>query len=708
LVAATVLSLGVASPFGLPPARGATVRTFVVDDIRTGTNGTADRDTDDNICEAKSTSSCTLRAAIEQGNETSSNIEVVITVEKNLRAGMDMPITSASDAYMTTSSVGSGNSGGAYFHIKRAMTIDLGNNLWVYPSGTMTSETRPAAAFYVNAKGVKLENFTDIYSTGTSIVFGPDSDGSSLTGGSLKDPPNTYQNGAIRVRPGANNITIKDVTLGSMPKPAADTGAGMIRLASESGSAPIENLTISDVVFDNTLPSGKTCTAASTEGCPDGGIAASAGSGLTRGPKLVNLKILNSTFKNFPATSQAINLGLAAAGSTFDIRGNRFENIDTGAAADDAAILLPRDVKLGDVNFVTNTGTPSFIKENVFDDRGSTVQKTAIRWYGAYDSNQVAYPDTASSGLFIEDNDFDGFLGAAIVLNRTAAVTVRRNTFGAQSVSRPGGADRAALEETIGGGDADPTPPMVLNYDKTANGRVLTWYPTQAVVTQQCTLEVSLDRPGVQATGSEWSQPENPVAVDVYYTGERTAEAYLGNLPEVRDRTVAEQPGGNLVETSLPMPRVHEVDDPSPGTETVPVLSVADLPVGKGYIRVQTQAPAWKGQAASSQFSRTVEVDIPARCNEPQLDLTVQGWTGVPSDADSYEEIMDSVDAGDEIEAGSHVSEDEPVYLTYTVKNTGPVALFDVAVRDDGTEDEVCAIEEILPGESKGCWRRLN
>jgi hypothetical protein len=670
LAAVAVLSLGVATP--LPQAHGAGELLLFEYEVDTLDAGTRDKDVFDTKCETAA-GNCSLRAAIQQANffgKDTPQIAVRITVKEGLQGVIEMPDDDASyaAALMTTESPAALNNG-AYFQITRPMTIDLDGRLGVRAMGS----AHPVAAFWVDGPKVVLTGFKDVFANQSSVVFGPTSDGSVLEKSEFLNSRNNFPRAVIRVRPGADDITIRSTKLGRSKLDEAGTDAygGMIRLTPSSDptdtTSPIKNLLIEDVTFDNTRTGTGGCTTSDATGCADTAIDTYLR------PKLVNLVIRDCTFRHFPAKREVIDLSAVDESSSFTIEDNRFYDVQTGVNPANATIHLPleRSVK-----------GPNYIQNNVFDNTGTSGQNHAIRWKGIVTKNPVETKtvdkvkntpigNNTFSNTFIEENEFNGYKGASIMLLNTGIVTTARNTFGTGSASQKGD---TALEEEVGGtSDA-----MLLNSDATSNRRILGWFPTEPLINQDCELTVQVQQRWWAEKYGTYYYPFWPVRLDFYYTELNTAELYLGS-----------------VETNSSESRVK----------------VPKLPPAKGYIRIQTQGigtdanyPPTTGPAnpESSQYSRTVAVD-PGGCHDPELALDVQAWTGVAPDADSYAKISQ----GTKIPDNGLVPAGETVWITYTVTNTGRPPLYHVVVSDNQGEGWGCVIDKVSQHGNQSCWRRL-
>jgi hypothetical protein len=161
------------------------------------------------VC-ATTSGACTLRAAITEGNKTPEDwsVEITTTAEGRITLPTD------SNSMMETNQI-TARDHGAYLAVRRTMSIDLGNKLGL---GAESGIHDPSlygdlwvAGLYVNAPTVVLKNISNFFATDSSIVFGPDSDGSSLDGGQDNNniqTENSHGNRFVVVTNDANDITI--------------------------------------------------------------------------------------------------------------------------------------------------------------------------------------------------------------------------------------------------------------------------------------------------------------------------------------------------------------------------------------------------------------------------------------------------------------------------------------------------------------------
>jgi adhesin/invasin len=659
------LALGGLSHLGTSQAKGEdVVISYLVNTIEAGT---PDADLGDGKCSTTTDgTTCSLRAAIEQANRIPADLAAQVRVDVDPSfAGGTIEMSGDPTTFMVPSSTDIAPlNTQAYFWINRTMTVDLADKIHI-----TTKALGGAAAFWVNKPNVQLLNFTDIYSSETSIVFGPDSDGSRLDGGESIEPSGYEPVNMLRIRPGADNITIANYKMGLFPHYSGD-GEGMLLVTAKddpagSPAAPVKNLTISHVVFDDTpsvpeSPSDPTplpCDEFSAAGC-DGEPIRFAG-----GVRVEGLVIEWCTFIHMEEDRSALDFLSAGRGSNWVIANNTFTDARSGTATTEQAayhpvIQMPAETAL--------SGTNS-ISANTFDNSMAPgKQGFAIIWAGPYSTGG----NTNNSNLSIEGNSFDGYEFSAIMLMNTGTVTVRKNKFGTASASQTD----TVKEETIGGNYGPDVKTLLLNYNNTANRRILPWRPTRADPTSDCKFKVGAAPPESMAG---YGVAGTPITLDFYYTADRTAEVFLESVSPIT----------------------------SYGAITATLPTLPDKP---GQIRIQTQGTVVNGQMESSQFSRTFPYAGPGRCNTTVVDVTLGAWQGLdPAEDDlTHDAIFASPDAV-KIEAGTTLMEGEPVWFTYTVTNPGWFPLTDVVVRDDD-EELVCTIARIERDATEGCVRRLD
>jgi adhesin/invasin len=607
-------------------AAGAPARTFTV-------NSTA-------LIEANASCSpggvCTLGQALAEANVVPEDQDVLINVDENTSGFIPFPNDTKQLA--VTTPVSPWDTAGAVFSAQRPMTIDLDNRLsLVTPDG---KEWSAVAGLWVDGPDVALRNFTNWYSYQSAIVFSPNSDGSSLQGGKSIQYENNHTDREIAIVGGAERISISDYTTGRQL--GRDTGGGIVFGKLTSLNEPVKNVTITQVTVDNG-PDARGCGEDAGTSCMANGLAFSGSVDVD------GLTVKNSLFTNFVDQKKGQPIYAVNAGkiSNWDITGNQFTNISTGGDFADATVA---------VKYTQSFGGTVRIANNTFDS-GTVVGTTSTPKYGLYVEGNQANDSTVASGLFVEDNYFDGYKSTSIYLRGTGTATVRRNTFGVNSASR----SSTDLEETTDSSAGT----MVLNFDKSANRKIKPWYPTgTASYNGACALVIPISPP---ASDGKANLPNDPVSLDYYWTAGTTAEVYL--------ETVKPSTAG------------------APTTLTV-------LPPTAGKIRIQTQG--FGSQPESSQYSRTVAVTAPpAVCVQPAVSLKVEGWTDVPDGVTDYDGIVASATP---LPRGGTVSlaPGEVIWYTYTAQNTGKAVLTDVEVKDVSGK-RICVLPQLAAGQAAGC-----
>ena len=530
----------------------------------------------DGVCRTAE-GTCTLRAALEESNALQGAPgAVAITVAPGL-SGIIRPILTRTAAnWMQINPVTTWDQG-ALYRITAPVTIDLDNRVAIVP----TSEPVEAAAFEVNGQDIVLKNFSNILSSGTSLVMGEQAKRVSLTGGSTVTKENYFPERFVVYRQGASDIAVSDYALQGFYHEGPQTSG--LFLFNATTTAPMKNITISRVTVNYTA--GGVCSASDGSGCRTNLTTFSPrDSNVT----LDGFSFTDSVVKNLNGATafKFSNTGTTGVKlSNLDISGNQFLNsVGDGTGDEYAFITLPPGTLSGENRISRNDIV-----------RATGGQTIAIRWDG------LTRTGTVPSGLSITDNHFDGY-DSSIRLSRSGLTTVSGNTFG----TRSGSQTRPATVEETGDGGA-----LMVDNGTESNQAVSTWYPSTgasvvstpssgALVAEprsafaggSCSAEFTVQKP---ATGR--TIPSGPVSLDLYWTADRTAEIYLGRVTGVTGSQAA-------VSFSLP------VGPQALAGATVPVSAQAvnaTTGVVSGFVRVQTHAET-SPQLTSSQFSRTVAV----------------------------------------------------------------------------------------------------
>ncbi|MDR2252904.1 MAG: hypothetical protein LBD97_03430 [Bifidobacteriaceae bacterium] len=592
---------------------------------------------------------CTLREALRAADAADPAADVLI------RADVDGKITfpKSNLSLPVTGSVTPWDTQGALFHVKRPVEIDLGDRLGLATvNGSVSAPAAATAAMLVDAPKVKLRNFSNWFSYQSVIVFSDQSDGSSLIGGESIQTDNNHTNRQVVIMAGADNITVSHYTMG---RQSSETGSGGIALTRFSGGSvgTVSGAVISNVVIDNKTSASAACGTSDGKGCSASGLY------LSNSVAVDGLRVENSDFKNFWLTDSGFSAFNAVEGgalTNWQVEGNRFTDTRSGSLA---TLQLPTRASLPG---------PVHIRRNVFDNGASpSAQKQAIAF-----ARLEPEKSTSASGLFIEDNHFDGY-AQTIRLQAAGTVTVRRNTMGAASGSWSGSTIDSNWDPFGTVGEefrSDTENIMFANQDNRTNRWIATFWPYQAKV-QGCS--ISFRVMWTQNTASQiW--PEVPADVDVYWTATTKAEVYLGTLKGFTQQDLY-------------------------------TLDVA--PPAAGRIRLQSQGLGQDSllpeQQESSQYSRLAAVDAATGC-KPDVRIELDAWVDVPADVTSYDELLAST--ATRLGDGATIRAGGEVWFSYKVTNTGPVRLRRVLVSDNTPEASVCVLADLAAYSQAGCIRR--
>lgn len=615
---------------------------------------------------------CTLRAALEESNALNAAPGAVVIRVKAGLSGVIRPVMSRTPAnWMQTSAVSTWDDG-AFYRITAPVSVDLDNRVSIIP----TSESVEGAAFEIDGPDVSLKNFSNILSSGTSLVMGERAKRVTVAGGSTVTRENYYPERFVVYRQGASDIAVRDYALQGFYHEGQQTSG--LFLFNATTSTPMKNITVERVTVNYTA--GGTCSGSDGSGCRTNLTTFSP-----RGPGVVldGFSFTDSVVKNLNGATAFKFLNNNSSGvtlSNLSISGNQFLNsVGDGTGDENAFITLPPGTLSGENRISRNT----FV-------RATSGQTIAIRWDGLTRSG------TTPSGLSITDNHFDGY-ESSIRLSRSGLTTISGNTFG----TRSGSQGRPATGEETGDGGAL----LVDNSGADSNQASSTWYPaanatmvsapssSALVATPRpgysggtCAAEVAVQRPTVKPL------PAGPVALDVYWTADRTAEIYLGRVTGVTDATAS-------IAFSLPV-GAQALPGPTMPTSAQAVnATTGDV---TGFIRVQTHVETTP-QITSSQFSRTVAVsgncrptvtlEQAAGQNDPTMSRDLH-WTltsSLPLDPSTV--TVDDVT----LTATATPSTSDPARIAPRVVSVTPVAgrnglEFDVVARVDDSATVAAAI----------------
>lgn len=556
----------------------AVSHTFVIDSLDATANARG-VDVGNGVCESVA-GGCTLRAALEEANALNlPKGSILITAAEGLTGNINP--TDATAARMHNGLVNTWD-GGAHFAVTAPVILDLDNRVTI-----QTTIDTVSALFYINGPDIEFRNMTQILSGRTSLSFGREANGFVLDGGSTSTARNFFPERFVLLSEGAKNVTIRNYRIQGFPwiRPSS-----AVFHVNARNNTPIENFRVENVEIIQ--PNAGVCDAANGSGCAADIVQfyPRSQSVVLNGFTFVNNTLNNMQFRVAFPFGQG-TLGTSVRASNIDISHNRFiGSIGEGRVTGWSFITLPHGRLEGENRIVGN----EFV-------RRTTGQGHAISWDGQTTSG-------SAGNLEITDNHFDGYDLASIWLNNTGDVRVERNTFGDRSGSkvRPG-----VLEET------SAAAPALVSHNGNANGRITTWYPSSDVtVLGGDAPEGTLTAESPFADGATVcpalfdvtaptgaQAPSGAVDLDVYWTGNRTAEVYLGRVSAVT--------GSNAkIQVDLPVGAV-QLPTMTPGTMQDVTVVDPDSGVAAGFLRLQTQTAS-----QSSQYSRLVP--LTGNCR-PQL-----------------------------------------------------------------------------------------
>ena len=676
-----VAVMAVATPVPTGPAAGASATTLVVTSTAWGG---ADASPGDGVCKTAA-GVCTLRAAVEESNALRGQPgDVTITVDPSIGLATTMTGTPNVGADLMLTANITARDKGAYLHVTSPVTIDLGHRLRVDGSA---NNNLTVAAFYFDGPDIQVLNADMVMSPGSSFVFGPKAarvtvDGDTGGGFATIVTPNGYPERFAVLREGASDVTVKNYQItGYSDGNGAYATYGGIVVFNTYSTAPVRKVLVDRVQVLQSANSNDRCTPTTGAGCKaslvnfwKGASSTPAwGGAVIDGLTFRNMVVRNLTNNQygfqFRAPSNVIN-GNADSAEITDlvIEDSIFTNNNGRDSYNDtsAFVGLPHNERLH--------GTSS-ISRNVFV-RAASGPPAAIFYFGG-----AGYNSVVSSGLTIADNYFDGYTsatGSTLRLHQASLVTVTGNTFGKASGSQA----RPAVAEEYSDG-----PVMVNNYrgggGLGSNQSIRTWAPTSKATTDAkpdalvmtgaripaptCTATVEVTR---ITADDNWTQaPGEPVTLQAYWTADRTAELYLGQVTGVRGTKVT-------VAFGLPAGSVTLPD----GTSVKVVDAKGEA---TGYVRFQTHVEGL-AQLESSQYSRVVAVTGPCEPTDPAITITKRAYVDV-ADGSSPERVEAT---GTLAVTGSQLVDGQAVCFVYTVTNVSTGAkttLTDVVVTDTDT-----------------------
>ncbi|MCL2735546.1 MAG: IPT/TIG domain-containing protein [Propionibacteriaceae bacterium] len=595
--------IAVTSGVEAPRVATAAPTEQVVFHVNSAEFGVADANVSDGVCDTGSMITlngrprprCTLRAAIEQANARSVALgattgeEVLVTLDPDFVGGTIQAVSPAAGAYMSTTKLTDVGGTSTWFVVKAPMTIDLQDRL-------KTTGRLASSVFAITGSHVTIKNASNILGGDNSFVVTETASYVTIDSGTTYQTGSNFTKRFLVINNGARDVIFSNYKVGSLAassSDASDTKAAVVFTPGIKPDLVTRHVLIDRVDFTSpwtTIPTMSTCMDTVSTGCVNTAVT------MTKNTRLDGFEMRGSTVKNLYPESQygyymawILNAASVSPGTlaNLSIHDNTFtKNYAWSTAwAHGALILLPDNLRL--------TGTNT-IADNVFDNSAQTspAQVYAISW--GFTSNAATNP----SGLSITDNHFDGFATTTISLTNAGLVTVARNTFGTKSAS----SSTTSSEET-------GTTSVMLANGGTTNGtdtghgqaKFTPWYPSAITVSPKCVVQITA-KPST-------TPPIAPVALDVYWTASRTAEAYLGSTPMTISGT------STTVVMQLPPQAVKDG-------------------VASGYIRIQTHTMG-KGayaQALSTQFSRTLTVPPKSACTPPEVEATHISRTHGPVD----------------------------------------------------------------------------
>ncbi len=483
VVAASFVATSVVVLSTNTPASAASY-TFQVDSLSPTGN---DLNPGDGICRTAA-NTCTLRAALQESNVLGASNTVTIAPAADVdssTAGVQSTGTivgvgpANTTNFMFVGTLTTQGDTGAYFRAAAPVTIDFQNRLGI----ASLNDADGATALYIDGPAVTVRNFSSIKSNETAIVVSGAGDGAVLENGALIDPGSINMERAVWLATGADNVTIRNVSMGS----TYSGGGSAIRFPS---GASITGLTLDRIrMYD---PDTEAYNGIQAEGAVT----------------LTNLTITGSTFENFQLSAVVLDLRQFTLNGA-RITGNKFTKNNTGG---NPVIWLAKQ----------GTGSPNVISNNIINNFGASAN------YGIYSLMGIA--QAAQSGYRIEDNFLDGFTTNSIFLQSSGVFTVQRNTWGKNSAN-------AGTSLTEAGPNAvdEETRHWAAYYNEfttLTNSRISPWFPTSVSYnTTACTVTVGVTPPVNLYFNA--TIPTTPVTLDVYYTAVANgtnayAEIYLG------------------------------------------------------------------------------------------------------------------------------------------------------------------------------------
>ncbi len=500
-----------------------------------------------------------------------------------------------------------------WFDVQGQVTFDFQNRLGSYS----TQDLNPLAVMIlIRGQNASLRNFSTISSNEAVIYVGTAAQNILIENGTIQNPPGNFNaERSIAIVAGAQNITISNITFGSVYRSQL--------LFIKNGANIANNVTVDRSDFNNDSQA-----IGPFDNRPTGiGVWGQTGIPVS------NFRVTNSTFRDFN-----MGVGLFA---------------DRGDAISTAGLTLTNATIQGNTFSRSNRAITGWANaEQIYLHTPATnlaIRNNVFRWDWTTQPNAPAINSDyagSNSGTTIEDNtivNWDHGLANSIRLGNSLGSTIQtdRNT-----MSNSGGSTTAATE------NANTQNPLFLN---SANNTIRTAFPSAAVipVVPACSINVTLQNPSGGSGGIV--STAFPELVDVYFS----------QTPAAGDGLAMEQYVGRTIVNAA--------------VNYVPVLGfTANLPYtgGPGVVRVQTIDALNRSSQYSRTVALTGTDNCPPQMwiqqALSQADPAVN--RNVTFQVQSSEPLgANTLTAGDISFAGSTASNPSVVSVTQTGKTTWTV-----------------------------------
>ena len=532
---------------GAAPAAAAPIG-FVVDSLATTGDGTVG----DGVC-ATAAGECTLTAALEEANavDPTSGVDAV-DITFSVTGAIDV-VNDADAMFVGTLGESGGIAGlGAQFLVDSAVPVSIDFDGIESVEHTFDSVY---SMFYIASDDVTVSNLDNVL--GGRAAFSIDSSDVTLSDVEIKDPDTAIDFIGIALLDGASNVTLNDLVIASqsfvgimVDNNATVTGVEINRLSSSghaSAHIDFEDGSVVDgfVVNDSTIGTAGEISPSpllylnpnqdttgfelndSTFASPNQFGIGIYGGNVTLSDTVISGSVFTGTNTVFQDGGAAEVTGLTIIDNTFtDTLGRvlNFQATDLDGATITGNQFLDARGNAAATIYVGQTSDDSLIASNVFEQSaGADANRWAI--YHA-PADAVAGEDT---GWTFRANAIDGYVGTSngpIFSTPRGTTLIEQNTFGPEtSGSREEETETSLLYFVANNG--------------AANDRIQTYRPTSAVFTgTDLTLRVAPVSPPLATNNA----PIGPVTVDVYWTADDNAEAYVGRLADVSGATTATLP----------------------------------------------------------------------------------------------------------------------------------------------------------------------